>query len=887
MMASLERTLFSTGRAAEYFTVSELQAQTGQPRERFAAVVVKELVDNALDAAETAGVAPEVTIGVERDQTELRLAVQDNGPGLAPTTVERILDFSTRTSDKAAYRAPTRGAQGNALKTVLGIPVALGSTAPVTIASQQVRHQIHAAIDPAGHVRIGHDTDFCSIELGTRVAVVLPNAGQTLDPVLWARGFSLFNPHALVNITSSVASASDNEHAYNHLPETDDSYHPTAGFPGSWRKFLPTDLTSPHWYDRDAFQRLVFSHIAVERQGGADRLLRDFVREFRGLSGSAKAKAVCAHLPTIRRLSDFAADEAAVPRLLETMQHEAIAPRPGVLGRIGRDHFRHQFTRWYGLPDAERFWYRSAESAVEGIPFIVEVALAETAIPAEPQWGINFSPTFDDPLAGTRLAAPDGTIVAEGWGGFLRQAHVLPEGVWDDTAATATAAAIHLVCPALTFLDRAKTRLAIPEAMAAAIGDVLWQAAKPLYREGEQRKRDAARAERSALQRHRTATVDMKEAVFLVLSKGWELASGNGEFPVNVRNVFYRVRDLIQAYTPKELDYTYFSQTLIVEYQRCHGPLPNLYADPRGVLYEPHTGHSIPLGTREVDDYAFPAHLYDKILYIEKKGLWPILERARLAERYDLAVVAAEGYATEAVRTLFARAERDRAYRLFVLHDADPHGYNIARTLREATARMPEHAVEVIDLGLSWDQAQALGLQPETFTRRKALPSGLELNERERQAFTGRLTWTGAGRQAWIGERVELNALSAPQLVAHLEAGLSGAGATAKVVPDQPTLRIQTEAVTRAALRSVLEEEFATFIGMDILEQDLYDATAAPILAELTPASVTEHLEDHREWSWTDIVTRSVTNHLVAARPSLCIALRDAVRERVTNEGMP
>jgi len=54
----MERTIFETPRAAEYFDARELQAQTGQPRYEFATVVLKELVDNALDAAETAGVAP-------------------------------------------------------------------------------------------------------------------------------------------------------------------------------------------------------------------------------------------------------------------------------------------------------------------------------------------------------------------------------------------------------------------------------------------------------------------------------------------------------------------------------------------------------------------------------------------------------------------------------------------------------------------------------------------------------------------------------------------------------------------------------------------------------------------------------------------------------------
>jgi hypothetical protein len=44
-------------------------------------------------------------------------------------------------------------------------------------------------------------------------------------------------------------------------------------------------------------------------------------------------------------------------------------------------------------------------------------------------------------------------------------------------------------------------------------------------------------------------------------------------------------------------------------------------------------------------------------------------------------------------RTILQRADRDRAYRLFVLHDADPAGYNIARTLRDETHRMPGYHV--------------------------------------------------------------------------------------------------------------------------------------------------------------------------------------------------
>jgi len=125
--------------------------------------------------------------------------------------------------------------------------------------------------------------------------------------------------------------------------------------------------------------------------------------------------------------------------------------------------------------------------------------------------------------------------------------------------------------------------------------------------------------------------------------------------------------------------------------------LPGLYFDPRGVLYEPHGGKTVALRTREVEAYDFPEYEFDKILYVEKKGLMPVFQAARMGERFDMAIIAGEGYATEAVRSLFTRARKGQ-YRLFVLHDADPHGYNIARTLAEETRRMPRYSVDVTDL---------------------------------------------------------------------------------------------------------------------------------------------------------------------------------------------
>src|SRR5215218_1039196 len=200
-MHKLERTTFESSRAGEYFDARELQTQTGQPVSNFATVALKELLDNALDACEMSGVAPEVSVGVhEEDGDSIRLAVSDNGPGIPPETVRKILNFNTRTSDKAVYRSPTRGAQGNALKTVIGIPYALGYKDPIYITGQGVRHTIEAWVDPAGAVRVSHEEKPSKLS-GTRVELAVPYyltqyAKQNFDPTHWVRSFAAFNPHA-------------------------------------------------------------------------------------------------------------------------------------------------------------------------------------------------------------------------------------------------------------------------------------------------------------------------------------------------------------------------------------------------------------------------------------------------------------------------------------------------------------------------------------------------------------------------------------------------------------------------------------------------------------------------------------------------------------------
>lgn len=879
--ATLERRMYETSRAAEYFDRGELQAQTGQPVHNFCAVIFKELIDNALDACEAAGLAPAIDINVIEDGEDIILEVSDNGKGISPDTVERILNFETRTSDKAAYRASTRGAQGNALKTVLGIPHALGGGHPVIIEACGIQHTIRPWIDPAGELRIEHDEKPTEREIGTRVTVGLPLKGQTLNPLKWARGFSLLNPHISVKIRHF-----ENASYHANCDELDmpGFYHftPTVAFPGDWRKFSPTDLTSPHWYGIDSLKRLVFAHIGDSRRGGDDLLWRDFVRQFNRLSGNQKAKAVCAALLGIGRISHFEKEPERVADLLSAMKENSTPPKPSIQGIIGESHFLARFSGIYG--DVKRHWFRRCDGYADGIPFVFEAMVAEIDEPGDIFYGVNFTPTYKDPLAGTRIQA--GEISGNGLRGALSNGYASPcdfDFGWPNPA---TAAVFHLTCPALEFMDRGKSSLEIPGAMADDIGKAVWLVVKELYKDAKRREKDARAQERREEERYRQNKEErwtVKEAVFHVLPEAIRKGTGSGKYPISARNLYYQVRPLIREIVDSDLRYNYFSQELLISYQEENGAIEKLYYDPRGILYEPHSGRMVSLGTREVERYEFPKWEFNKLLYIEKKGLWPILKESRIAERYDLAVLTGEGYASTAARELFRNADRGGKYQIFVLHDADPDGYNIARTLRESTRRMPGYSVDVIDLGLHIGEALEMGLETEEFTRKKALPAGLELNEIERQYFGGRQV--GYKRKEWISTRVELNAIAPPDLVEFIERKLKDAGATGKVVPPDEIIIKQAENFRKEAIKDYAKEAIEKLLDVPKLLSKVVSEIEPKAPVEIMPALLNRWALSMRQKRWSGVLQEGLLTRVGRLKKDIKTAAKKKLAERIA-EGL-
>src|SRR5262249_4750947 len=140
----LERVTFRTSREMDFFTEKALISQTGHQPDEWPFVIVKELLDNALDACEEAGVPPCLTVAADA----AGIAAADNGPGLPEETLRGAMDFSVRVSSREAYVSPCRGAQGNALKTLLPMPWLLDpQDGRLVVTAGGKRHSIRCGTD--------------------------------------------------------------------------------------------------------------------------------------------------------------------------------------------------------------------------------------------------------------------------------------------------------------------------------------------------------------------------------------------------------------------------------------------------------------------------------------------------------------------------------------------------------------------------------------------------------------------------------------------------------------------------------------------------------------------------------------------------------------------
>jgi hypothetical protein len=218
-----------------------------------------------------------------------------------------------------------------------------------------------------------------------------------------------------------------------------------------WKKWLPTWPTSAHWYDHGRFRRYMAAHIA--NRGGIT--VREFISEFRGMSGTAKQKQVLAetgasHVSLHNYFGLKKANTENIARLLAALQKHTKPVRAADLGVIGKAHLYARMEAAGGNP--KTFTYKRILGETDGVPRVVEFAFgihckgleANKGPSGKTTTGVNWSAAINNPF---RQLGRGG----EGLDSILGAARA--------NASEPLIAALHVACPRVAYTDRGKTAI--------------------------------------------------------------------------------------------------------------------------------------------------------------------------------------------------------------------------------------------------------------------------------------------------------------------------------------------------------------------------------------------------------------------------------------------
>lgn len=877
-----------------YVTLEGLELLTGVDPKDFDLLIVKELVDNALDACDETTNIPSITIRQTKAANFIKLEVHDNAFGVGPEGIKKITDFSRLYSSRFHYKYPTRGALGNAWKYILGITYALASTTktkhvepPVTILSRGKRYDIEMQYEN-GDVSAKVETSIISKTetenpTGTTVIVSLPiysNDWLKRNRYLHLiEGFAYFNPQAEIVFENIEG----NTLQYSSLEE--ESHNP---------KKLHESV---HWFSQDEFRERVEAEIREHLRHRINYRLPAFIESFRGLSGHKTVHSILDYTGlNVHFLEDLGGKPELITKLYHSMRRECKSPSASVLETIDKINALARILQIDGvLGDSTRYFrYKCRKSIYEhyvggasvSVPFIVEVAVSVNKQNGRfIHVGVNRSPKLEDPFGPYVFEFKRGEEKVAGIRGILEK-----NGIKVDGPVTVL---VHITCPNVQYRDPGKIHMDVHPFFST-----IQKAVDKASRFYKQAKRRIV-----ALRYGDYVPDTIKEATFNVLPQAIDFVSSGGRFRYKQRQLWYVVRALFDQkglgeYSPT---YDYFSGKLIPEAkERTDINLEGLLKEANAELHEPRSRSIIPLSTEGVESYEIPEWKYNKILYVEKRGFKDVIVANRFHDIYDVAVIGAQGESSEDTRRLLKRIEqiaskkerRGEKIDILCVHDADIWGYDITLTLSHASQRMRFHSLNVIDLGLTMIEAVRLGLKPEKVVHKKLkrIPKKLlrHLPKQELFLLTGKRETYELYKPLKESYRVELNAFTPERFMDWLAKKLEENGIERKVRPPDDVVAEESQKKIDESLEEhVRNVMFELCGGQEVVEELKASIMSREGLENLDVSEeMDQSLETYPTDGWSDIIEREVDGHVAEAfeNDRAREEIREAILHRLRSE---
>lgn len=261
-------------------SLNTLPQKAGIPLRQLGALVVKELVDNALDAGANVKVSEE----------DGWVIIADDGPGIPHEGIQRLFSINRPLTSSKVIRLPTRGALGNGLRVVMGAIYASGGEIIVETGGQDDDPAtFQLAPDDNGHTQIVSKTG--SYHYGTKIRL-------RLGPSIPTDQHDLTSLSKMATVLAPIGKHYEGK-------------------------------TSPWWYDEESFFELC--------QAAGETPLWKLFFLFRDIK-KTDAQTICGEL-----LAGQVPKEGAV-KILQTLRGLSKEPKPQVLGSIGELHDFHRAT---------------------------------------------------------------------------------------------------------------------------------------------------------------------------------------------------------------------------------------------------------------------------------------------------------------------------------------------------------------------------------------------------------------------------------------------------------------------------------------------------------------------------------------------------------------
>ena len=754
-MGVIEKEITKTSMLVNYFTEDGLIKNIGISKEYWDFVIFKELVDNALDAIEPVA---DKNVYINIDTKDKRLQIFDNGKGISIETINDIYDFSYFVSKNRDYITPSRGKQGNGLKTIISICYLMGYRLLWHTSEGSVIENI---IDDTeiqdGRVlfqTIQHGNSMCKgIEIAGYKNVNNPVKEKNIQKFFMCnQDVSFYYTYDnILNVLNAKLSA------VNRSGNTSISFYDIKAFKDYILKTQDDNITYKKFLKMFGSRVSDASSIKGKIKDidfNSNEFIEDFIK-LKSLQNSKKYTILKSHMiglkyslnTEILMQSDKNTNEIKtyVPCIIEFDVEKV------------------------DLKNDKRYY-------AECTCFI------NNTISYDDSWSIVFDEGFYD--LGMRTCHSSKNLA-----GLLEN--------YNDYRFV-----FHFISPYFIFKDAGKTEIDIT----SIITDLAKELRKALVKE---KKRYDSSIEKP---------IQNTDLLRPYMDDAFSLASTNGKYAITARQMWYKIREISGA--PDEA-YTAFTQTVLTEWINNHPEYEDKinFAN-RGVFYigDKQDG----LGTANVrnfinnigkasntfncyggvsdnvyiDDNFNVEYKYDKVLYIEKTGFDDIFKAEKIGEKYHMIIVSGQGFATRAAKTIL-HALQNKGLKLYCMHDLDISGVNIFKSFQTTNDKF-EHPIDIEDLGITIEDVYRYNIQPEQVEKGKSdRDKLLSMSDEYRSFFDGVTHYN----------RVELNAFTTEQILEIMDRKLSTVNNLPKINLVN-TFEVDHEALRDVAFMRVMSRKY-------------------------------------------------------------------------------